>query len=145
MNSEQKAGDSRQQSRTRDQGNTVQPHGKKPNKSKPKPLYFWDCADVNKWMKKWCGTLHEKYGELFLQQEITGRTLIRMNEIKLEKIGIVNPDHRRELMQQILRQRLKHEMSDLKNMDQEGTGFAQSRYQSIKEKDRDKHVENNHS
>lgn len=85
----------------------------------------------------------------------TGRTLIRMNEIKLEKMGIANPNHRlvflifpfymllvffkdnsffwgtslfmglwyfrRELMQHILRQRLKHEMTDLKNMDQEGT------------------------
>lgn len=60
------------QSRTRDQSNSVHPHGKKPNKSKPKPLYFWDCADVNKWMKKWCGALHEKYGELLLEQEVTG-------------------------------------------------------------------------
>lgn len=94
-------------------------------------------------MKKWCGALHEKYGELLLDQEVTGRTLIRMNEIKLEKMGISNPNHRRELMQHILRQRLKHEMTDLKNMDQEGSGFAQSRYQSIKEKDKDKHSESN--
>lgn len=98
---------------------------------------------MNKWMKKWCGALHEKYGELLLEQEVTGRTLIRMNEIKLEKMGISNPNHRRELMQHILRQRLKHEMTDLKNMDQEGSGFAQSRYQSIKEKDKDKHSESN--
>ena len=45
---------------------------KKSNKNKPKPLYFWNAADVNKWLKKHNSHYHSLYGELFEQQEITG-------------------------------------------------------------------------
>ncbi|XP_021370713.1 uncharacterized protein LOC110461535 isoform X3 [Mizuhopecten yessoensis] len=96
---------------------------KKTTKSKTKPLYFWTCADVNKWLKKHCSQFHGIYGDLLLQQEVTGRTLIRMNEIKLERIGIAKAEHRNEFMQYILRLRLRHETGDLKNLDQKGTGF----------------------
>ncbi|XP_069126876.1 protein aveugle-like isoform X2 [Argopecten irradians] len=91
---------------------------KKTTKSKTKPLYFWTCADVNKWLKKHCSQFHGIYGDLLLQQEVTGRTLIRMNEIKLERIGIAKAEHRNEFMQYILRLRLRHETGDLKNLDQ---------------------------
>lgn len=97
--------------------------GKKTAKNKSKPLYFWSAADVNKWLKKHGGHYHQLYGELFMQQEITGRTLIRLNDIKLEKIGITSPDHRADLMRHILKLRLKHESHDLKTLDQKGTGF----------------------
>lgn len=110
--------------------------GKKPVRSKTKPLYFWTSADVNKWLKKHGGHCHELYGDLLLQEEVTGRTLIRINEIKLEKIGITNPQHRQELMQCILKLRLKHEAVDLKNLDQKGSGFElpvpDTKKQSIK-------------
>lgn len=97
--------------------------GKKTNKNKTKPIYFWNSYDVNKWLKKYGGKYFELYGELLLSQEITGRTLIRMNDIKLERLGISSADHRRDLMQNILRLRLKHENTDLKDLEQKGTGF----------------------
>ncbi|XP_071165998.1 protein aveugle-like [Mytilus edulis] len=97
--------------------------GKKTNKTKTKPLYFWNSFDVNKWLKKYGGKYFELYGDLLLSQEITGRTLIRMNDIKLERLGITSADHRREIIQHILRLRLKHEAIDLKNLEQKGTGF----------------------
>lgn len=97
---------------------------KKGNKTKTKPLYFWNSSDVMKWLKKYGGKYFDLYGELLLSQEITGRTLIRMNDIKLERLGIISSDHRREIMQHILRLRLKHEAIDLKNLEQKaGTGF----------------------
>ncbi|KAL5016198.1 hypothetical protein ScPMuIL_005787 [Solemya velum] len=111
---------------------------KKTTKGKTKPLYFWNSADVNKWLRKHGGQYHDLYGELFLEQEVTGRTLIRINEIKLERMGMTNVEHRKELMQHILKLRLKHEMLDLKNLDQKGSGFElklpDSKQSSIKEK-----------
>ncbi|XP_045159617.2 protein aveugle-like [Mercenaria mercenaria] len=117
---------------------SVSSTGKKVTRSKTKPLYFWTSADVNKWLKKHGGHCHDLYGELFLNQEVTGRTLIRLTEIKLEKIGIVNSQHRQELMHYVLKLRLKHEATDLKNLDQKGSGFElpvpDTKKQSIKEK-----------
>ncbi|CAE1257236.1 unnamed protein product [Acanthosepion pharaonis] len=90
-------------------------------KNKRKPLYLWSTADVNKWLRKHCSCYCDMYENMFLDHEVTGRTLIRMNEIKLEKMGIKDSNHRRELMQQILQQRLKHERTELKNADMRGT------------------------
>jgi hypothetical protein len=45
---------------------------KKTNKTKPKPLYFWNSYDVNKWLKKYGGKYFDLYGDLLLSQEITG-------------------------------------------------------------------------
>uniref|UniRef100_A0A0B7BJ95 SAM domain-containing protein n=2 Tax=Arion vulgaris TaxID=1028688 RepID=A0A0B7BJ95_9EUPU len=92
-------------------------------KGKPKPLYFWDSADVNKWLRKHGGLYYELYGDLLSKHDVTGRTLIRVNDIKLEKIGILDSSHRHDLMQFILRLRLKHEMSDLRSLNQRGSGF----------------------
>lgn len=96
---------------------------KKTNKTKAKPLYFWNSYDVNKWLKKYGGKYFDLYGDLLLSQEITGRTLIRLNDIKLERLGIVSAVHRRDLMQHVLRLRLKHEAMDLKKAELKGTGF----------------------
>ncbi|KAH9515305.1 Sterile alpha motif domain-containing protein 12 [Bulinus truncatus] len=92
-------------------------------KGKTKPLYFWNIADVNKWLKKHARDYFEMYKEVFNKHEVTGRILIRMNEIKLEKIGITEPRHRQDLMHFILRLRLKHEMSDIRGLNQRGSGF----------------------
>jgi hypothetical protein len=92
-------------------------------KGKPKPLYFWDSADVNKWLRKHGGLYYELYGDLLSKHDVTGRTLIRINDIKLEKMGVLDASHRHDLMQFILRLRLKHEMSDLRSLNQRGSGF----------------------
>ncbi|KAH3782646.1 protein aveugle-like [Dreissena polymorpha] len=112
---------------------------KKVTRSKTKPLYFWTSADVNKWLKKHGGHSYDLYGDLFLQQDVTGRTLIRLTEYKLEKIGITNTQHRHELMHYVLKLRLKHENNDLKNLDQRGSGFElpvpDTKRQSVKKKE----------
>ncbi|RUS68965.1 hypothetical protein EGW08_023274 [Elysia chlorotica] len=92
-------------------------------KGKTKPLHFWTSADVNKWLRKHGGLYFELYGDLLSKHEVTGRTLIRINDIKLERMGILDTTHRHDLMQFILRLRLKHEMSDLRNHYQRGSGF----------------------
>ncbi|XP_025108963.1 uncharacterized protein LOC112573125 isoform X2 [Pomacea canaliculata] len=92
-------------------------------KGKPKPLYFWSAADVNKWWRKHGGLCYQLYGDLLTEHDVGGRTLIRMNEIKLEKIGITNVEHRHELMQHILRLRLKHDLTELRTLEQRGVGF----------------------
>ncbi|ESP00737.1 hypothetical protein LOTGIDRAFT_158026 [Lottia gigantea] len=98
-------------------------NGKKNLKGKPKPLYFWTSADVNKWLRKHGGVCYDLYGDMLYQNDVTGRTLIKINEIKLEKIGITDVTHRKDMMQHILRLRLKHEVTDLKNLGQKGSGF----------------------
>jgi len=92
-------------------------------KGKPKPLYFWSTSDVNKWLRKHGGVYYELYGDLLSEHQITGRTLIRMTDIKLEKIGILDTSHRHDLMQFFLRLRLKHEMNDIRNLNSRGSGF----------------------
>ncbi|KAL4235585.1 SAM domain (Sterile alpha motif) [Mactra antiquata] len=118
---------------------SVSSSGKKVTRSKTKPLFFWTSADVNKWLKKHGGHCHDLYGEKFLEQEVTGRTLMRLTEIKLENIGITNSQHRQELMHYILKLRLKHEGTDLKGLDQKGSGFElpvpdTNKKHSVKEK-----------
>ena len=39
---------------------------------KKKVIYFWNCADVNKWLKKHCGQFHKLYGSTFMRHEISG-------------------------------------------------------------------------
>jgi len=46
--------------------------GKKTTKNKSKPLYFWNNADVSKWLKKHALHLHQLYGDMLVQQDVTG-------------------------------------------------------------------------
>lgn len=41
-------------------------------KGKPKPLYFWNSADVNKWLRKHGGLYYELYGDLLSKHDVTG-------------------------------------------------------------------------
>lgn len=84
---------------------------------KPKHLSQWTNTDVIKWLKRHCEHFYEQYGELFQEHEITGRTLCRINDNMLERMGIVLQDHRDELRRIIMKLKLKSDMVKLKDME----------------------------
>merc|ERR1712226_1068545 len=80
--------------------------------------YFWSGEDVIKWLRKHCGQYHEIYASNFRENDITGRSLVRLTDNKLERMGITNIDHREDLMRQILKLKLRTEAQELKSLDQ---------------------------
>jgi len=73
----------------------------------PKPVYKWSVVDVQKWLRRYCADLFHLYSELFLNQDITGRSLVRLNENSLLRLGIVHPQHRQEILLNINKLRVK--------------------------------------
>ncbi|XP_064625314.1 protein aveugle-like isoform X2 [Lineus longissimus] len=88
-------------------------------KIRMKPVYFWNVNDVNKWMKKCCPVHYNRYGVTFQDNEITGRALLRLNDNKLRRLGIVENTDRDELLHYIHHLRIKFESYEFKNMDQD--------------------------
>lgn len=84
---------------------------------KPKHLSQWTNADVIKWLKRHCEHFYEQYGELFLEHEITGRSLCRINDNMLARMGIELQDHRDELRRIIMKLKLKSDMVKLKDLE----------------------------
>lgn len=84
---------------------------------KPKHLSQWTNADVIKWLKRHCEHFYEQYGHLFLEHEITGRSLCRVTDNMLERMGIELRDHRDELRRIIMKLKLKSDMVKLKDLE----------------------------
>lgn len=84
---------------------------------KPKHLSQWTNADVIKWLKRHCEHFYEQYGDLFLKHEITGRSLCRITDNMLERMGIELQDHRDELRRIIMKLKLKSDMVKLKDLE----------------------------
>lgn len=84
---------------------------------KPKHLSQWTNADVIKWLKRHCEHFYEQYGHLFLEHEITGRSLCRVTDNMLERMGIDLRDHRDELRRIIMKLKLKSDMVKLKDLE----------------------------
>lgn len=84
---------------------------------KPKHLSQWTNADVIKWLKRHCEHFYEQYGDLFLEHEITGRSLCRITDNMLERMGIELQDHRDELRRIIMKLKLKSDMVKLKDLE----------------------------
>lgn len=84
---------------------------------KPKHLSQWTNADVIKWLKRHCEHFYEQYGELFLRHEITGRSLCRVTDNMLERMGIELQEHRDELRRIIMKLKLKSDMVKLKDLE----------------------------
>merc|ERR1712173_231942 len=70
-------------------------------KQGPKVVAQWNGADVQRWLRRHCCDLYHLYSELFLNQDITGRSLVRLNENSLLRLGIVHPEHRQVILKQI--------------------------------------------
>jgi len=85
--------------------------------NRPKTVYFWNNIEVMKWLKRHCSEYHDLYAPLFQENQITGRSLVRLNSESLSRMGISNPDHRDELCRSILKLKLKSDILDLKDME----------------------------
>ena len=64
-------------------------------------------VDVQKWLRRHCGDYYHLYAESFLEQEVTGRCLVRMNENSLMRLGIIHPEHRQFIWREIAKLRLR--------------------------------------
>jgi len=87
------------------------------NSRRPKPVVFWNNADVMKWLKRHCEEYYGFYGNVFLENEITGRSLVRMNDTTLERMGIDDPSHRDDLVRIILKLKLKSDIIEMKDLE----------------------------
>ncbi|CAM1331504.1 SAMD12 (predicted) [Pycnogonum litorale] len=90
--------------------------------TRPRPVFFWSNSDVMKWLYRHCHEPHTQYVKLFLHHDITGRSLMRMNEATLEKIGITNPEHREEICREILKLKLKSDILEMKDLEHKSGG-----------------------
>ncbi|XP_070554850.1 sterile alpha motif domain-containing protein 12-like isoform X2 [Ptychodera flava] len=90
-------------------------------RSKPKPVFLWGVQEVTRWLRRHCPTYYGLYGNIFSEHEISGRALVNLDMRKLEQMGINNPDHRSELLNQILKLRIKHEQAELKALQKQSS------------------------
>lgn len=91
---------------------------------RPKHLAHWTNADVMKWLKRHCHDYYMEYKDLFQLHEITGRTLCRVTDLMLERMGIMHTDHRDELCRVIIKLKLKSDMLELRDLERQGSGLA---------------------
>lgn len=94
------------------------------NNRRPRLVLCWSNGEVMKWLKRHCEEYYELYGNTFLENEITGRSLIRLNDESLKRMGIDNAGHRDEICRLILKLKLKSdiiEIKDLENMNKQDT------------------------
>jgi len=84
---------------------------------RPKPVFFWNNADVMKWLKRHCEEYYGLYGNTFLENEITGRSLVRMNDITLERMGINDAQHRDDICRIVLKLKLKSDIIEIKDLE----------------------------
>lgn len=85
--------------------------------NRPKTVYFWNNIEVMKWLKRHCSDHHDLYAPLFQEHQITGRSLVRLNNESLARMGVSNPNHRDDLCRAILKLKLKSDILDLKDME----------------------------
>ncbi|XP_077496093.1 sterile alpha motif domain-containing protein aveugle [Amblyomma americanum] len=93
-------------------------------RARPLPVFFWETVHVMKWMKRCCINHYTSYSTLFLDHEITGRSLVRLNDVSLEKMGIKDPNHRDELYREILKLKLKSNILEMRDLESKGTEFS---------------------
>ncbi|KFM62770.1 hypothetical protein X975_15788, partial [Stegodyphus mimosarum] len=84
--------------------------------TRPKLVFFWTNAEVLKWLRRHCEEHHTLYASLFLENDITGRSLLRMNDSTLERMGIKEKAHREVICTEILKLKLKSDILELKDL-----------------------------
>jgi len=85
--------------------------------ARPKSVSQWSVVDVQKWFRKSCGEYYSDYAEKLLEQDITGRSLIRLSEISLLRLGIANPEHRQAIWREIAKLRLRTNILLLRDLE----------------------------
>nr|CAH7761553.1 unnamed protein product [Callosobruchus chinensis] len=89
--------------------------------NRPKSVYSWNVTDVQKWLRRHCSDCYQLYAENFIQHDITGRTLLRINDNSLLRLGITNDVHREAIWRQILKLRLKTDIMEIRDMQRRNT------------------------
>jgi hypothetical protein len=85
--------------------------------TRPRPPALWNVQDVVLWFERHCGVLGVEYSDLFLQNNISGRTLLRMNSSALERMGISNQAHLQEIWREIIKLKLKSDILELRDIE----------------------------
>nr|XP_018904074.1 PREDICTED: protein aveugle isoform X2 [Bemisia tabaci] len=84
---------------------------------RPRAVYLWSVADVQKWLRRHCAEYYPMYADKFLQHEITGRALVRMTENKLIRLGIQDSKDRQEIWREIMKLRLKTDILEIRDLE----------------------------
>jgi hypothetical protein len=84
---------------------------------RPKPVFFWNNTDVMKWLKRHSPDDYERYGTLWLEHEITGRAMVRLNDVTLGRMGISDPQHRDHILNLVLKLKLKSDILEMKDLE----------------------------
>ncbi|KAG4079392.1 hypothetical protein HA402_008084 [Bradysia odoriphaga] len=82
--------------------------------TRPKPVYLWSVADVQKWFNRLCGE-YNNYAQNFVNHDITGRALLRMTDNSLLRMGIENNREREAIWREIVKLRLKTDIMEIKD------------------------------
>jgi len=84
--------------------------------TRPKPVYLWTVSDVLKWYRRHCSE-YLVYLELFSKHDITGRALLRITDYSLQRMGITDNRDREAIWKEILKQRLKTDIMEIRDME----------------------------
>ncbi|KAJ8981902.1 hypothetical protein NQ317_007294 [Molorchus minor] len=76
----------------------------KTNNNRPKSVYSWNVTDVQKWLRRHCS-----------------RTLIRINDNSLLRLGITNTIHHEAIWREILKLRLKTDIMEIRDLQRRNT------------------------
>lgn len=87
------------------------------NAQRPKSVQQWSIVDVQKWLRRHCGDYYHLYSEAFLEQDVTGRCLVRLSENSLMRLGIVHPEHRQFIWREIAKLRLRSSILYLRDQE----------------------------
>ncbi|VVC89784.1 protein aveugle [Leptidea sinapis] len=91
--------------------------------ARPKEVYLWTEADVQKWLRRHCSDYYNLYWERFHEHDITGRALVRLNDNTLLRMGITNKDHREAIWREILKLRLKTDIVEIRDLERRQNYF----------------------
>lgn len=79
-------------------------------------MYSWTVNDVQKWLRRHCSDYYQTYRNLFLQHEITGRALLRLNDNYLLRLGISDKADREAIWREILKLCLKTDIMEIRDL-----------------------------
>jgi hypothetical protein len=82
----------------------------------PFPVQEWDSSQVQTWLRQLNDFLYTNYNKLFKEHQITGRSLLRIQDYQLTQMGIDNQKHRSVLTSAISRLKIYQAGLDLKQM-----------------------------
>lgn len=100
-------------------------------RARPRPVFMWTVLDVQKWFRRHCSDFQpsvsggatsetfpvEEYVKLFADNDITGRTLLRMTDDSLYRMGIHNNEHRNAIYFEVLKQKLKEDILTIRDLE----------------------------